>query len=82
MRSGPTLSHQRAKVLEFIQAECADGGTFPTLDAIRAHMGWKGNAGVYDVMHALVGLGFLTRKWVRGGWRWDLVGAAAHGGAL
>lgn len=45
---------QRERVFQFIQAEVARCGRFPSATAIRNHMGWKTTQGVSDCMTALV----------------------------
>jgi hypothetical protein len=55
------LAPKQQAILDFIKAEIAAGRDFPAKRVIANHMGWKNVSGVYDVMHLLSGLGFLTR---------------------
>lgn len=54
-----SLSEAQAKVLLFVRARVEEAGQLPAKREIREHMGWKSNAGVYDVLYSLRNRGLL-----------------------
>ena len=69
------LPRQQERVLGFIRAEIAANRDFPTKRMIADHMGWNSEAGPSDVLNALDGKGYITRRHAKGnGWIYSLPG--------
>ncbi len=46
----PALPYRQEELLAFIDKVLAETGTFPTIEAMRNHMGWLNNNSVHDCL--------------------------------
>ena len=60
-RPGIVNGSRTNQAFEFIKAEIARTGRFPSDNDIRDHMGWRGTSGVNDTLLRLVEQGRLRR---------------------
>ena len=62
------LPGQRQRVLDFIKAELAAGRSWPSIDTITSHMGWKERTSAINCLQKLcLTDGMLRRTWISDG---------------
>lgn len=53
------LSPSASETLSFIRNEIVEGRSFPSMEILAAHMGWKSVAGSRDILNTLASKGYI-----------------------